>query len=65
MNKTSTDGSGWKWDCDHFAQQGEAFILTKVTSPEHEAFCNGLSANHKLRMQREGNTITFTPSPEA
>jgi len=62
MNTTSTQGSGWKWDCDHFAQERETFALHNVSSPEHEAFCNALSATHNLKIQKEGQTVTFTPS---
>jgi hypothetical protein len=62
MNKTSTQGSGWKWDCDHFAQQKETFALQNVSSAEHEAFCEALSATHNLKIQKVGDTVTFTPS---
>jgi len=62
MNKTSTNGSGWKWDCDHFARQKEVFMLLNVSSAEHEAFCEGLSATHNLKIEREGNQVTFIPS---
>jgi hypothetical protein len=62
MNKTSTQGSGWRWDCDHFASQKEPFKLQNVSSPDDEAFCNTLSATHNLKIQKEGETVTFTPS---
>ena len=37
-------------------------MLLNVSSPEHEAFCEGLSATHHLKIEREGNQVTFIPS---
>lgn len=62
MNETSTAGSGWRWDCEHFAKQKEAFKLENVSSADHEAFCKVLSVTHKLEIQKEGNSVIFTPS---
>ena len=61
MNKTSTQGSGWKWDCEHFAKQKEAFKLEHVSSPDHEAFCTALSTIYNLKAHKEENIVTFTP----
>ena len=62
MNRTSTQGTGWKWDCEHFAKQKEAFKLENVSSIAHEAFCNALSATHNLKMQKDGAIVIFTPA---
>lgn len=61
MNRTSTQGSGWKWDCEYFAKQKEPFKLENVSSPEHEAFCNTLSTIYNLKAHKEENIVTFTP----
>ena len=62
MNETSTEGSGWRWDCEHFAKQEEAFKLAQVSTQDHETFCLALSVTHKLEIHKEGKAVIFTPS---